>query len=266
MKISFIGYGNMAKAMIKSLINNKTYQIHASAPSLCAGIDQNGVKTCSDNLALVHDADIVILAVKPAHMHHALEQINSTSIPSHCIVISVASGLSLNWFEKYFPTTAVVRAMPNIASALGKGATPLAANHLVTKEHKEKIEQIFSKFGLFTWVKNESEINAFTALSGSGPAYIFMFMEAMIKAAIGLGLTEDIAKDFVVQTFNGAVSLAMETPLSPTELRKTVTSPAGTTAAAIEVLNQHNFDAIIEEAMHAACERARQLGENSCPD
>lgn len=260
MKISFIGYGNIAKAIIEGLRDNNANELRAAAPSLPTGINKNGTKTYSDNLAAIRDADIVILAVKPTQMNTVLEQINPTTVPAHCIIISVASGLSLSWFEKHLPNIAIIRAMPNIASALGKGATPMIANKCATKEQKQKAEELFTSLGLVTWVQKESDINAFTALSGSGPAYIFMFMEAMIKAAIALGIAEDVAKSFALQTFNGALGLATETPLSLSELRKTVTSPAGTTAAAIEVLTQHGFEAMIDEAMNAACERARQLG------
>lgn len=261
MKISFIGYGNMAKAIVKGLRGNEAYELRASSPSLPASIDKNGTKTCSDNLAFIHDADILILAVKPAHMNTVVTQIAQTMVPAHCVIISVASGLNLSWFETYLPKTAIIRAMPNIASALGQGATPLVANKFVTKEQRQKAEKIFTNLGLITWVQNENDINAFTALSGSGPAYIFMFMEAMIKAAVALGIAEDVAKSFALQTFKGALGLATETELSLSELRKTVTSPAGTTAAAIEVLTQHGFDAMIDKAMYAACERARQQGE-----
>ena len=260
MKISFIGYGNIVKAMLEGLRSDNGNELRAAAPSLSTGTDENGTKTYSDNLAAIQDADVVILAVKPTQMHAVLKQMNPALIPPDCILISVASGLGLSWFEKHFPNIAIVCAMPNIASALGKGATPMVANQFVTKAQKQKAEQIFKSFGLVTWVKNESDINAFTALSGSGPAYIFMFMEAMIKAAIALGIEENTAKSFALQTFNGALCLATETKLCLSELRKTVTSPGGTTAAALEVLTQHGFDAIIDEAMRAACERARQLG------
>lgn len=261
MNISFIGYGNMAKAIVNGLRSNKAYELRASSPSLPSGTDKNGTQTCSDNLAVIHDADVLILAVKPANMNTVVAQIDTSKLPADCVIISVASGLNLSWFEKHLPKTAIIRAMPNVASALGQGATPLVANKFVTKKQQQTAEIIFTNLGLVTWVQNENDINAFTALSGSGPAYVFMFMEAMIKAAVALGIAEDVAKSFALQTFKGALGLATETELTLSELRKTVTSPAGTTAAAIEVLNQHGFDAMIDKAMRAACERARQQGE-----
>ena len=183
-----------------------------------------------------------------------------TILPPHCLIISVAAGLSLTWFANRSPNTAVLRAMPNIAASIGLSATPLIANEFVTETQKQCAEQIFTRLGLITWATKESDIDAFTALSGSGPAYIFMFMDAMIKAAIDLGLADDVAKSFTLQTFHGALNVASESKLNLVELRKKVTSPAGTTAAAIEVLTEHGFNDLIFDAMKAACERARALG------
>lgn len=260
MNISFIGYGNIAKAIAAGLCRNTVNQLRAAAPSLPTGINNDGIKTFSDNQAVIANADVLILAVKPAQMSAVLTAINTDQLPAHCLVISVASGLNLSWFEHYLPNTAIVRTMPNIASAVGKGATPMIANNIVTKSQQKQAEEIFTSLGIATWIQNERDINAFTALSGSGPAYIFIFMEAMIKAAIKLGIAEEVAKAFTLQTFDGALELANQSKHSLSELRASVTSPAGTTAAAVRVLTQHNIDTLIAEAMHAAHERAEQLG------
>ena len=261
MKISFIGYGNIAKAIATGLLNKNVDEIQAAAPSLSQGEDGD-VRTFSDNVAVIENADVLILAVKPLMMKNVLTEINTRAkLPAHCLIISVASGLNLAWFEKYLPNMAIVRAMPNIALAVGKGATPMIANGFVTEVQKKRAEHVFANPGLVTWINNEKEINAFTALSGSGPAYIFLFMEAMIKAAIAFGIAEDIATAFVLQTFNGATALANNSSLSCAQLRKTVTSTGGTTAAAIEVFERYNFEVIVGEAMKAAYERAQQLGE-----
>lgn len=261
MNISFIGFGNMAKAMAKGLLLDGKNKLQASSPSLQTGINEDGIRTYCDNLAVIPEADIIILAVKPAQMALVFAQI-STQLPSNCLVISIVTGISLPWFAKHSPKLAIVRAMPNIAAAIGKSATPLIANEFVTKQQKQWTEHIFSCIGLTTWVEKETDIDSFTALSGSGPAYIFMFMDAMIKAATTLGLTHEIATSFALQTFDGALSLANQKTLDLTELRNMVTSPAGTTAAALEVLTKHHFDEIIYTAMKAAYERARVLGGN----
>ena len=262
MKISFIGFGNIAKAMAQGLLQNKTNELFAAAPSLPISINEKGIKTNSDNLAVLADADIIILAIKPALMKSVFTQIKS-KIPDNCLVITVASGISLAWFAKQSPKTAVVRAMPNIAASIGESATPLIANALVTKKQRQCAEQIFTSIGLITWTENEAEIDAFTALSGSGPAYVFMFMEAMVNAATDLGISQNIATSFALQTFNGALNYALKSKQSLTELRQMVTSPAGTTAAALDVLKQHHFDELIHKAMKAAHDRAQELGRIS---
>lgn len=259
MKISFIGFGNMAKAMAHRLLKDSAHELYAASPSLENGINAQGIRTYNDNLAVLAEADIIILAVKPLQMEKVITQI-SACIPPHSLVISVATGISLSWFASKCPHIAMVRAMPNIAAAIGESATPLIANAFVNEKQKEAANTIFKSIGITTWVQQEGDIDAFTALSGSGPAYIFMFMEAMIKAATTLGIKEDAAKIFTLQTVEGALSLAIESKQDLTELRKKVTSPAGTTAAAIGVLSEHGFDKLIYKAMKAAYDRAKELG------
>ena len=238
---------------------DQNHHLRASSPSLPEGINDQGIKTSADNVSFVADADIIILAVKPALMETVLTEIGK-NIPKDCLVISVATGLSLPWFANEAPHAAIVRAMPNIAAALGKSATPLIANARVSKEQKKWAEAIFTCIGTIAWVKNEADIDAFTALSGSGPAYVFLFIEAMIKAAVDLGIEEKIATTFALQTVHGAVCLANQSKQGLVELRKSVTSPAGTTAAALAVFNNQGFEEIIHAAIKAAFERARELG------
>lgn len=258
MNISIIGFGNMAKAMTKNLFHNKSIRLRVAAPKLPIGVNAEGIETHSSNLAIIGDADIIILAVKPTQMSAVLKEINDF-LPANGLIISVASGLQLDYFNLNRP---VVRAMPNIAAAIGQSATPLMANELVTELQKKQTEDLFSTMGITTWVKEEGLMDAFTALSGSGPAYVFLFMEAMVNAAVGLGLTKNIATSFTLQTFKGAVSLAMTGVSSPAELRAAVTSPAGTTAAAINVFLERGFNELIHDAMQAAFERATQLGKH----
>lgn len=256
MKISIIGFGNMAKAMTKALANNKSNQIQVSAPSLSVGTNMAGIKTHSDNLAILSNAEVIILAVKPVLMHPVLDQIRP-ALPADCLIISVASGIRL---ARFGLNLAVVRAMPNIAAALSQSATPLIANEWVTEAQKQMAEDIFKSMGITTWIEDESQIDAFTALSGSGPAYVFLFMEAMVNAAVTLGLSQEVATSFTLQTVQGALSLAKPQEASLGELRASVTSPAGTTAAALNVLVDRGFETLVYDAMNAACERAKQLG------
>ncbi len=261
MRIHFIGFGNMAKAIAHSLSGNKNYHLVATSPSLKEGKTSEGVITHYNNITGINNADIVILAVKPAKMASVLAQIKA-ELPKNCLVISVAAGITLAWLERHCPPgQAIIRSMPNIAIALGKGATPLIANHFVNQEQKHNATALFQHAGIVSWTTEENEINAYNALSGSGPAYVFLLLESMIDAAQKLGLSAEIAKTFTLQTVAGALSLATDSNLEISELRKKVTSPAGTTAAAIAILQQHGFAEMILKAMQAGYERAIELGD-----
>lgn len=261
MNISFIGFGNMAKAIAKGLLQNKSYTIKAAAPSLSVGFNSQGIETHFDNLAVLPDANILILAIKPTEMGSVLMQIRPY-ISKNCVVISLAAGRKLNWILHYLDKeTPIIRAMPNIAAEVGESATPLIANEFVTDEQKTITESLFSLVGAITWIKEETEIDAYTALSGSGPAYVFLFMEALVDGACSMGLSKEIASSFALQTVQGAVTLAQTTTTSFTDLRTKVTSPAGTTSAAITVLQNLKFKETIQAAMHAAYERSQQLSK-----
>ena len=259
MNISFIGFGNMAKAMVQGLVGDDNVKlIQAASPSLPIGTNAEGVKTHQDNLAILADADVIVLAVKPIQMGIIIQQIND-ALPPNCLLLSIAASISLPWFAKHSPKRPVVRAMPNLAAALNQSATPLIANEFVTLKQKNLATYIFDKLGLTTWTDNEEDLAIFTALSGSGPAYVFLFMDAMIQSAMSLGLTKELATSFTLKTIQGALCLATQTELNLNELRQKVTSPGGTTAAAMEVFSQQGFETIIAEAMRAAHHRAQQL-------
>nr|WP_236710259.1 pyrroline-5-carboxylate reductase [Legionella pneumophila] len=260
MNISFIGYGNMAKAIARNLQKQNKYSLSAASPSLSAGISKENIRTHYDNKEVAKDADIIILAVKPAQMREVVNEINPF-ISSGCLLISVAAGLSLTWFTKYCKKgQAVVRTMPNTPAIVGFAATSMIANEFVNEKQKKWAEQLFSSIGITDWVKDEEDMDTLTALSGSGPAYVFLFLEAMINAGVQLGLEETVAKHFAIQTFAGSLQLAQHSQLSLTELRKKVTSPGGTTAAALEILHG-DLDELIFSAMKAAKQKAHELGK-----
>ena len=259
MKISLIGYGNIAQAMTKSLTNHLNYKLQAAAPSLQIGVNADNVYTHHDNLAIINGADVIIIAVKPRKVVDVLAQIKQAILPN-CLLISLAAGLSLAWLEKHsVEKQAIVRAMPNTPIAVNKGATPLIANQFVSRDQKEFSTQLFQCMGMSTWVTNEDNMDIFTALSGSGPAYVFLFLEAMIHAAEKLGLEEDLARAFALQTISGAIELANASELNTNELCKNVTSSGGTTAAAIQVLKEEKFEQIVFKAMSAAFRRSKEL-------
>jgi pyrroline-5-carboxylate reductase len=259
MKISFIGYGNIAKAIAKNISKNPNFTLKAAAPSLPIAINEDKIATHPDNSAVIKDADIIILAVKPFDAKEVLMQMKQ-DIPPHCLLISVVAGLNVAWLEQHCPhKQAIVRAMPNTSVAFGAGATALYANQYLTKSQKKNTEELFNNSGLVAWLDKEDEIEIITALSGSGPAYVFLFMEAMVKAAAQLGLPEGLAKTFGLQTLIGATALACESGLGLEELRKKITSSKGTTAAALQVFEKEHLEQIVFKALNAAYERAKEL-------
>ncbi len=257
MNISIIGFGNLAKAISKKIGLHPSVKLRVSAPSLNIGVTADGIETHSDNLAILPAANVIILAIKPAQMRTVLDEI-TPAIPKDCLIISLASGIQLAWFAMNKP---IIRAMPNLAAATGQSATPLIANEFVSDAQKKVADDLFKTIGLTTWLTDEQHMDAFTALSGSGPAYVFLFMESMIDAAIELGLSREIATSFTLQTVKGALSLATSQNMSLTELRNRVTSFKGTTAAALDVLMNQDFSTAIHDAMHAAFQRAKELGQ-----
>ncbi len=266
MKISFIGFGKLAKAIAHGLLRHKTtssnlsdFTLFASAPSLTSGVNQYTIHTHYDNREIAQDADVVILAVKPALMHQVVHEIQDC-LANNPLVISVAAGVTLEWFSKNGLTKhALIRTMPNIAATIGDSVTPMIANKKVTNKQKELAEQILGAIGITHWVNDESLMDSFTALTGSGPAYLFLFVEALIEAAVQLGIDEPVAKNCAIQTCYGALKLIQQIPMPIHELREQVTSPNGTTQAALSLLNPALKELILN-AMQAARARSFELG------
>lgn len=259
--ICFIGFGNMAQSIAEGLHRQPGYHLFAASPSLSAATTDHGIHTHPDNRHHLAKADVVIIAVKPVNVTQVLQEIQDT-VPAHAVIVSIAAGVSLATLASACrPGQAVVRCMPNTPIAVGKGATPLLANAFVTAAQKQTVSDLFQCSGITTWLEREDDVNAFTALSGSGPAYVFLFAEALQEAAQKLGLTAELAKRFSLQTLSGAVALLEQSGLPPDVLRKKVTSPAGTTAAAVAILQQHGLNQLLYDAMHAAFARARELDQ-----
>jgi pyrroline-5-carboxylate reductase len=259
MTICFIGYGAMAKAIVQGLLKQGINSLAVSAPSLREGVTFEGLKTYNNNKEAIKEANIVVLAVKPKLMDTVLQEI-LPALPPQCLLISVAAGLTLSWFNRHgAEKRALIRTMPNTPASVGKAATPMMANAFTNSEHKMQAERIFSSIGITAWTDNEEDIDSFTALSGSGPAYVFAFMQAMVDAGVSLGLSEPIAQLFVQQTCEGAIQLAKASDLSLNQLKSKVTSPGGTTEAALNVLDSP-LHRLIFETMKAAKNRSIELG------
>ena len=259
MKISIIGYGNMAKAICQGLLRQSTYHIQVAAPSLSKGQPESRLTTHFDNVAILSDAHAIILAVKPNQMASVLAEIKD-HLTSNILLISVAAGLDLPWYMQHLPPKMpLVRAIPNLAAACGQSATPLFANEWLTPTLHNLATDLFQQCGQIAWVQREIDLDIITALSGSGLAYLFLFVQAMCDGAISLGLPSETAHAFAVQTLVGAASLANKPQQSLTDLQQQVTSKAGTTAAALEIFAQHQLSEIILTAMRAAVARSQSL-------
>lgn len=217
-----------------------------------------GIRCVLDPAAAVEDADVVVVAVKPRDVVRLLSQVAERIGPQQ-VVVSLAAGVPLAVFEAQLPGVPVVRAMPNTPALVREGVTGLAAGEAADEAHLDLARRVLEAVGE-VHVLDESLLDAVTAVSGTGPAYVFLLAEALIEAAIREGLPRDIAETLVKRTVRGAGHLLTGTGRSPAELRADVTSPGGTTAAAVHVLEEGGFRALLEDAVRAAARRSRELG------
>lgn len=266
MKIAFIGGGNMARSLIGGIVESgvDAADIIVADPvsAICESLSNDfGILTATDNDHAVEHADIVVLAVKPQLMKTALSPLANQF--SGKLIISIAAGVLSQDMASWAGSknVAVVRCMPNTPALLQCGATALYANDNVTANQKQQAQTVLSAVGEAAWVDKETQLDAITALSGSGPAYFFLLMESMVNAAEEMGLSTELAKRFAIQTALGAARMAGEGNDSPAQLRKNVTSPAGTTEAAINSFTNDKFSATVQRAMQAAEHRAKELGK-----
>ena len=263
--IAFIGAGNMASSIIGGLVESGHPADHISAadpypPSLEKLRAIAPVRVCDSNADAVANADVIVLAVKPQVMAEAASSIAPAIAASSAVTISIAAGVTIASMQSRLgDPAAIVRCMPNTPALLGCGASALYANEQASKVHRDHAESVLSAVGLTTWVPTEQALDAITALSGSGPAYFFLFMEAMIEAGVNLGLDFDTASAMTIQTALGASRMAQENDLGLAELRRRVTSPGGTTERAIESFQQNKLDSIVAKAMLAAADRAAEM-------
>ncbi|HRJ51808.1 MAG TPA: pyrroline-5-carboxylate reductase [Candidatus Thiothrix moscowensis] len=263
--ITFIGAGNMARSLIVGLLQDQ-----ANVSLRVADPDQNqldairrhwpDVLATTDNQQAMLDADVVVLAVKPQVMCEVAESLRDIAQRGRPLFVSIAAGIreeALNrWLGGNLP---IVRCMPNTPALVQAGATGLFANEHTSEEQRSLAESILRAVGITLWFEEESKLDAVTAISGSGPAYFFLVMEAMQAAAEKLGLKAEDAHLLIVQTALGAARLALESNDPPAELRRKVTSKGGTTAAALQVLNDGGLVELFDQALKAAENRSREL-------
>ena len=264
--IGFIGGGNMAQALVEGILKAGLVPpgdiiVSDISVSRLEFLEKScRVRIAADNAALAGTADVVILAVKPQQADGVLTEIAGRLKPG-ALVISIAAGITTGRILGVLGLVQVVRVMPNTPALVGQGASAMFSAN-ASKENLALADKLFSSVGLVLTVPREDLMDAVTAVSGSGPAYFFLLMEQLIEAGVRLGLSRQAATKLVIQTARGAAELAVsaaEKNETPTELRKKVTSPGGTTEAAIRVFEEHNFAAVVLHALTAACQRSKQL-------
>ncbi|WP_029408243.1 pyrroline-5-carboxylate reductase [Thiomicrorhabdus sp. Milos-T2] len=263
--ICFIGAGNMAQSLIGGLIASGYNQqnIIATDPTEAqrnAVTQKFGIHCLADNAEAVSKSDIVVLAVKPQVFESVCQTITEAVQAKKPLIISVAAGIRSNDINRWLgDNMAIVRTMPNTPALIQTGATGLFANASVSQEQQSQAEHILRAAGITVWVDEESKLDAVTALSGSGPAYYFMFMEAMEQTAQKLGLDEKTAHLLTLQTALGASKMALESQQDCATLRQNVTSPNGTTEKALQSFENAGLHQIVENAMKASQTRAQEL-------
>lgn len=269
LQLCFYGAGSMAEAIVRGIINQKL-----TSPAQISMLNRQntdrlnelysryGVQTIlggASNEQFLQQADIVFLAMKPKDAPAALERIKPY-LSDHQIIVSVIAGLSISSIERLLGRQLpIIRTMPNTSSTIGLGVTGISYSSAVSSEQKLLSEAIFQSVGITTVVE-ESLQDSIVGVSGSGPAYVYYFMEAMLTAAGKLGLQADAAKELVVQTMLGAVEMIKSTGEEPADLRRKVTSPNGTTQAAIETMDQYGFSEAVVQGMLRSAERAGEIG------
>lgn len=267
MNIAILGAGNMGSSFLGGLIANhypaeKIWITDMMSEKLDSLKKQFHIHTTADNSTAVQNADIVILAVKPNTLAAVSQDIAKTVQSKNPLIISIAAGVRISSLQGWLgKNTAIVRAMPNTPALIGCGATALFANDLVTKAQRDAAESIMSAVGISVWVQDEKLMDVITALSGSGPAYFFLVIEAMQNAAVELGLSPETARLLTLQTALGAARMASESDVDVVELRRRVTSPGGTTERAVQTLEMHKIRDIFKNALLNAKIRSEELAE-----
>lgn len=263
--IGFIGAGAMAEAIISGILKRgfaKPDNVWASDTDearLKLFFDKWGLNTTTNNVELVKKADVVILSVKPFVLKSLLEEISTTVSTAH-LLISIAAGISTGYISSFFhDRVPVIRVMPNTPALLGEGASALAAGEDASPEHMEFAQKLFASVGRAVVVQ-EQDMDAVTGLSGSGPAYVYLIIEALADAGVKAGLSRQCALDLAAQTMYGAAKMVLETGEHPAVLKDKVTTPGGTTITGLHIMEKGNLRATVIDAVLAAVERSKEMG------
>ena len=266
MKIAFIGGGVMGEAMLSAILNKKLSLPEGISVS---DIDETrrrhlgqkyGVAVMSSNQPAIEGSQVVILAIKPQNLAEVMAELNGQLNPNQ-LVLSIIAGVRINTLRLGLNHHRIVRVMPNTPAQIGEGISVWTATAEVTEQQKEWAGSILGTMGREIYVDNEKYIDMATAVSGSGPAYIFLFVEALVEAAVHIGLPQDMAQELALQTMLGSGHFAQKSDETLAELRRMVTSPDGTTEAALHKLAEGGFSELILQAVIAAYDKAKGLGD-----
>ncbi len=266
--IGFIGSGNMAEAMIKGILHKELVpppSIFAADPRadrLAYLAEGYGIRTSTNNREVARAADVLVLSIKPQVLAKVMKGIN-LDVRADALVLSIVAGARIKVIVKGLRHAAVVRAMPNTPGQFGEGMTVWTSTPHVTDRQWDQAQTILRALGKEIWMDDEGYLDMATALSGTGPAYVFLFIEALIDAGVHMGFSRHVAQEMVIQTIKGSIKVVEELNRHPATLRNMVTSPGGTSAAALYELEKGGFRTILSKAVFAAYRRSVELGDAS---
>ncbi len=265
MKIAFIGGGNMGEAMLSAILDKKLSKPQDISVS---DISENrrqylkqryGVTVTGDNKQAIGGARVVVLAIKPQNLAEVMNELRGQFEPSQ-LVLSIIAGATIQTLSSGLDHNRIVRVMPNTPAQIGEGMSVWTATSEVTKRQRRWASSTLGAIGREIYVDDEAYLDMATAVSGSGPAYFFLFVEALVEAAVRIGLSRDMAQELVLQTMLGSGHLIQKSGKQPAELRQMVTSPGGTTAEALAELDKGGFTSLVIKAVGAAYNKAKRLG------
>ncbi len=266
MKVAFIGGGKMAEAILHGVLSGRL----AGPKDISVGepvaerreylTSQFGVNTDADNLKTAEQADLVVFAIKPQDLGPVMEQLKG-KLGTDQAALSIVAGAKMETLTKGLGHTSVVRVMPNTPAQIGAGMTLWTCSDGVDESRREMTKSVLESIGQEIYVDDEKYMDMATALSASGPAYVFLFIEALIDAGVYVGMPRDMARTLALQTIFGSTKLVMDTGMHPAELKDMVVSPGGTTAEALRVLEDQGVPAAIVSAVDAAYRKSIQLGQ-----
>ena len=267
-RIAIIGGGAMGRAIIHTLTGSGEIdpgKVVASDPvpeqrELLA--ERYGVRVSADNKEAVKNSDVVVIAVKPQVLPHVMTELKG-SIPQNALVFSIVAGMPIKTMRLGFGHEAIIRAMPNTPAQIGEGMTVWTASPAVTESHFAQARTILTAMGKELYVEEEGELDMATAVSGTGPTYVFLLMEALVDAAVHLGFSRRDARELVIQTVQGSVKYAAQSDHHLARMRNLVTSPGGTSAEAIYQLEKGGMRTVLSKAVWAAYQKSRLLGERA---